>query len=76
LSRSGRHLKLESGTEIVVDVRPVFLRLEERIRSHVLLCWLALLFVCVVENETRETWSTPKPTLAKVKAGNCRKELE
>ena len=53
----------------VVDVRPVFHRLEDRIRSHVLLCWLALLLIRVVENETGETWSKLKPILAKVKVG-------
>ncbi|MDP2873136.1 MAG: IS1634 family transposase [Bacillota bacterium] len=53
----------------VVDVRPVYHRLEDRIRSHVLLCWLALLLIRVVENETEETWSKLKPALAKLKVG-------
>jgi hypothetical protein len=29
----------------VIDLRPVYHRLEERIRAHVVLCWLALLLV-------------------------------
>jgi hypothetical protein len=29
----------------VLDLRPVYHRLEQRIRAHVLLCWLALLFI-------------------------------
>src|SRR4051794_38798695 len=33
----------------VLDLRPVFHRLEDRIRAHVLLCWLALLLIRVVE---------------------------
>jgi transposase len=30
----------------VIDLRPVFHRREDRIRAHVLLCWLALLLGC------------------------------
>ena len=36
----------------VLDLRPVFHRLEDRIRAHVLLCLLALLLVRVVETRT------------------------
>jgi transposase len=39
-----------------VDVRPVYHRRADRIRSHVLLCWLALLLIRIVENESGETW--------------------
>ena len=42
----------------VIDLRPVYHRLEERIRAHVLLCWLALLLVRVVETTTGATWQT------------------
>jgi hypothetical protein len=34
-----------------LDLRPVNHRKEERIRSHVLLCWLALLLIRVAENQ-------------------------
>ena len=61
--------KVHRDLKHVVDVRPVFHRLEDRIRSHVLLCWLALLLIRMVENETGETWSKLKPILAKVKVG-------
>ena len=37
-------------------LRPVFHRLEPRIRAHVLICWLALLLVRVAENATGQTW--------------------
>ncbi len=37
-------------------LRPVFHRLEPRIRAHVLICWLALLLVRVAENHTDTTW--------------------
>jgi hypothetical protein len=34
-----------------LDLRPVDHRLEDRIRSHVLLCWLALLLIRLMENQ-------------------------
>ena len=36
----------------LLDLRPVFHRLEDRIRAHVLLCWLALLLARIVETRT------------------------
>jgi transposase len=39
-----------------LELRPVFHRLEHRIRAHVLLCWLALLLVRVAERQTGHTW--------------------
>jgi len=38
-----------------IDVRPVYHRKEERIKAHVLLCWLALLLIRVAENESQES---------------------
>lgn len=40
----------------VLDIRPVYHRLSDRIRAHVLLCWLALLLVRVAENDTKKPW--------------------
>jgi len=37
-------------------LRPVFHRLEHRIRAHVLLCWLALLLTRVAERSCGQTW--------------------
>ena len=37
-------------------LRPVFHHREDRIRSHVQLCWLALLLIRVAENATGDTW--------------------
>ena len=37
-------------------LRPVFHRLEHRIRAHVLICWLALLLIRVAERRTGPTW--------------------
>ena len=39
-----------------LDLRPLYHRKEERIRAHVLLCYLALLLVRIAERETGETW--------------------
>lgn len=40
-----------------LELRPVFHRLEHRIRAHVLICWLALLLIRVAENHTNTTWA-------------------
>ena len=41
----------------VLDLRPVYHRREERIRAHVLLCWLALLLIRIAENTSGQTWN-------------------
>jgi transposase len=54
-------LEVERGwrdMKSVLDLRPVYHRLEDRIRAHVLLCWLALLLVRVAETTTAHTWAT------------------
>ncbi len=40
-----------------LELRPVYHRLEDRIRSHVMLCWLALLLIRVAENKADRTWA-------------------
>jgi hypothetical protein len=52
-------LEVERGwrdMKSVLDLRPVYHHLEDRIRAHVLLCWLALLLVRVAETTTGTTW--------------------
>jgi hypothetical protein len=39
-----------------LGLRPVFHHREDRIRSHIQLCWLGLLLMRVIENGTRDTW--------------------
>jgi Transposase DDE domain len=39
-----------------LELRPVFHRLEHRIRAHIVLCWLALLLVRVIERRSGLTW--------------------
>jgi Transposase DDE domain len=40
----------------VIDLRPVYHRREDRIRAHVILCWLALLLARITENTCGRTW--------------------
>ena len=39
-----------------LGLRPVFHHREDRIRSHIQLCWLGLLLMRVIENGTSDTW--------------------
>ena len=39
-----------------LELRPVYHRKSDRIRAHVLLCWLSLLLIRVAETETGMTW--------------------
>jgi hypothetical protein len=53
----------------VLELRPVCHRLEERIRAHVLLCWLALLLVRVAENTAGQTWTRMRRELDRIHIG-------
>lgn len=55
-----------------LDLRPMYHRLEERIRAHVLLCWLALLLIRVAENRTGETWCKMRANLQRMHLGEYR----
>ncbi|NCL75537.1 IS1634 family transposase ISDha15 [Rhodococcus sp. YH1] len=54
----------------ILDLRPVHHRLEERIRAHVLLCWLALLLIRIVETTTGDTWTTVRRELQRLHVGH------
>jgi transposase len=59
-------LEVERGwrdMKSILDLRPVYHRLEDRIRAHVLLCWLALLLIRVTETTTGHTWPTIRAEL-------------
>ena len=51
-----------------LELRPVFHRLEPRIRAHVLLCWLALLLTRVAERRSGTTWHRIAIELGRVHA--------
>jgi len=40
-----------------LSLRPIYHSKDDRIRSHVLLCWLALLLIRIAEIETERTWA-------------------
>jgi transposase len=52
-----------------LELRPVYHRLEDRIRAHVLLCWLALLLIRIVENTTANTWHHLREDLQELHVG-------
>jgi hypothetical protein len=53
----------------VIDLRPVYHRKEERIRAHVLLCWLALLLARIAENACGATWPELRRELGRIHIG-------
>ena len=53
----------------VIDLRPVYHRKEERIRAHVILCWLALLLARVAENACDATWPELRRQLDRIAVG-------
>ena len=65
-------LEVERGwrdMKSVLDLRPVYHRLEERIRAHVILCWLALLLIRVAENQAGQTWPAMRRELQRISLG-------
>lgn len=53
----------------LIDIRPINHRLADRIRAHVLLCWMAMLLIRVTENETQQTWFQLKKILSTIQVG-------
>jgi Transposase DDE domain len=58
----------------VLDLRPVYHRLEDRIRAHVVLCWLALLLARIIETrastpDTTTTWPRARDQLQRLHVG-------
>ena len=49
-----------------LELRPVYHRKDDRICSHVLLCWLSLLLVRLAEVQTKQTWATLRSELEKI----------
>ena len=65
-------LEVERGwrdMKSVLDLRPVHHRLEERIRAHVILCWLAHLLIRVAENQAGQTWPAMRRDLQRISIG-------
>ncbi|HXL16802.1 MAG TPA: IS1634 family transposase [Streptosporangiaceae bacterium] len=53
----------------VIDLRPVYHRREDRIRAHVILCWLALLLARISENACGQTWPELRRELDRIHVG-------
>jgi len=53
----------------ILDLRPVHHRLEDRIRAHVSLCWLALLLIRIIETGTGDTWINVRRELQRLHVG-------
>jgi len=53
-----------------LELRPVYHRKDERIRSHVTLCWLALLLVRIAELETGLSWDRIRRTMDRLVLGD------
>ena len=49
-----------------LDMRPVYHWLDDRIRAHVMLCWLALLLVRVAETRAKDTWRNMRRELQRM----------
>jgi len=65
-------LEVERGwrdMKSTLELRPVFHRLEHRIRAHVVLCWLALLLIRVAETTTADTWRNLRHELDRMHLG-------
>jgi Transposase DDE domain len=53
----------------VIDLRPVYHRKEDRIRAHVVLCWLALLLIRLAETTGQDTWPALRHELNRIAVG-------
>jgi Transposase DDE domain len=65
-------LEIERGwrdLKTTLDLRPVHHRKEDRIRAHVVLCWLALLLIRIAENQTNQTWRNLRDELQRMHLG-------
>jgi hypothetical protein len=65
-------LEVERGwrdMKTIIDLRPVYHRKEDRIRAHVLLCWLALLLIRIAETTCEDTWLNLREELERIHVG-------
>jgi transposase len=65
-------LQVERGwrdMKTTLELRPVYHRVEDRIRAHVILCWLALLLIRIAETTTGQTWRDLREDLQELHIG-------
>jgi hypothetical protein len=65
-------LEVEDAFRRTLELRPVYHRLSDRIRAHVLLCWLALLMIRAAELKTGQTWRHIRAAMAQMHLGDFR----
>lgn len=53
-----------------LELRPMYHRKEERIKTHIFLCWLALLLVRIAERRTGMTWTKMRNELEIIQLGH------
>lgn len=53
----------------VLGIRPVYHRLDDRIRSHILIYWIAMVLVLYAEEKSGMTWFSISRTLDTITAG-------
>jgi transposase len=58
----------------ILRLRPVFHSKDDRIRAHVLICFLALVIVRVAETRTGQTWRTIRAELGTIRQGAFRSQ--
>ena len=63
VERAFRSLKQTLG------LRPMYHRKDERIRTHVTLCWLALLLIRIIEKVTGQPWEKTRRALQRIHQG-------
>ncbi len=65
-------LEIERGwrdMKTTLDLRPVRHRKQDRIRAHVILCWLALLLIRLAETQAEQTWRNLRDELQRMHLG-------
>jgi len=53
----------------ILDIRPVYHHLDDRIRSHILLCWLGMVLIRYAENSVDASWYQIETALDDITAG-------
>ncbi|MEA4882959.1 MAG: transposase [Clostridia bacterium] len=50
-----------------LDLRPMYHRLVDRMRAHILICWMALLLVRAAETKVGDTWPNLRTQLERMR---------
>lgn len=65
-------LEIERGwrdMKTTLDLRPLYHRREDRIRAHILLCWLGLLLIRIAETTTGHPWTKIRTEIERIHLG-------